>query len=80
MQYTEPSGVFRKRDPDTGATPQDVFHVAERINLWWSIYILSQRVAIMNGSPEGCPELQVEVTFKFPLPLLVDDLTLIFSS
>lgn len=43
----------------------DVYHIAERINLWWSIYVLSQRTAIMNGSPEGCPELQIEVMSLF---------------
>lgn len=67
LDYVEPRGVFRKRDLGPQAASTDVFHIAERINLWWSIYLLSQRVAIMNGSPEGSSELQVEVMFKFSL-------------
>lgn len=34
--------------------PLDDFHVAERVNLWWTLYLLDRLIAIMAGIPSLC--------------------------
>lgn len=33
-----------------------MYHVAERINLWWSCYNLTRRLATVTGLPDGLPD------------------------
>lgn len=42
--------------------PRNLYQVAERVNLWWSVYVLAQRVTFMSGSPDACPDIPPEVT------------------
>lgn len=48
--------------PNNKTGARDLYQVAERVNLWWSVYVLAQRVAFTSGSPDGCPDLPPEVT------------------
>jgi hypothetical protein len=41
-----------KRDSLLGR-PQDIIHFAERVNLWWAVYMLDRRVAMASGLPPG---------------------------
>lgn len=36
--------------------PTDIYDVAERINLWWSCYNLTRRLAVVTGLPDGLPD------------------------
>jgi hypothetical protein len=36
--------------------PTDIYHVAERINIWWSCYNLARRLATVTGLPDGLPD------------------------
>ncbi|KAF9515056.1 hypothetical protein BS47DRAFT_1381714 [Hydnum rufescens UP504] len=33
--------------------PRDLFHIAERINLWWAIYILDRLISLGSALPPG---------------------------
>lgn len=34
--------------------PTDDLHVAERINLWWSLYLLERLIAMVTATPGMC--------------------------
>lgn len=53
---------YHAHSPDNKTGTRDLYQVAERINLWWSVYVLAQRVAFTSGSHDGCPDLPPEVT------------------
>jgi hypothetical protein len=43
--------------PSTGLlpTPRDIFEVAERINIWWSVYLVERRLSLYMALPGGLP-------------------------
>jgi hypothetical protein len=50
--------------------PRDEFHVAERVNLWWSVYALDRFLSLSMGLPGGLPDDALQVYLKwssFPL-------------
>lgn len=43
--------------------PADIYHVAERINTWWSCYTLARRLATVTGLPDGLPDFPDIVSY-----------------
>ncbi|KAF8323988.1 hypothetical protein DL93DRAFT_2162085 [Clavulina sp. PMI_390] len=41
----------QEADPCIIGCPKDEMHLAERINLWWAIFILDKRMALVSGLP-----------------------------
>lgn len=52
-QIAEPEAIA-SHDWGMLAPPVDDFHIAERINLWWSLYILDRTIAMMAAVPGVC--------------------------
>lgn len=47
---------------------RDMIHFAERVNLWWAVFLLDRRVALTTGLPPSIHQDEQMVCHYFLLP------------